>query len=167
MISIQEESQNISNRLVERYSEITLELNEVNTLINETSKEFRSAVDKGDLRENAAYSEAKDKLTRLNTHKIYLLKTKEAIQSVSNSSVNYVSKDYIDIYSTFRLLREDTNEISSWKVFPTFLSDVEKGIMSHESDIFKQLKGKCKDDVIIATNRVTNKKVSYRILEVF
>lgn len=166
MLNIEEESKKISRSLQDRYLELKTELGELNELISNTAKEFKEAAGKGDHSENAAYSEAKDKLTKLNTQKLYLLQNIESIESVT-TDLKYVPKTYIDIYSTFRLQREDTEEISTWRVYPGSISDVERGIMSSESPIYKQLEGKEKGDVVITTHRINGKKVKFTILEVY
>lgn len=166
MTSISEESRNITFKLQDRYVELKEELKNVNSLIGATAKEFKEAALQGDHSENAAYSEAKDKLTKLNTQKYYLLRDIESIESAV-TDMQYVPKEYIDIYSTFRLKREDTGEVSTWKVYPGSISDIERGIMSSECPIFKLLKDKVAGDTISAVNRVNGSVVKFNILEVY
>jgi transcription elongation factor GreA len=166
MLNIEEASKQISRSLQDRYLDLKNELNTVNELIAATAKEFKEAAAAGDVRENAAYSEAEDKLTKLNTQKLYLLQEIESIESVT-TDLRYVPKSYIDIYSTFRLKREDTEEISTWRVYPGSISDVERGIMSSQSPIYKTLEGKEKGDTIITNNRISGKSLKFTVLEVY
>lgn len=166
MLSIEEESRRISRNLQDRYIELKNELNNVNELIGTTAKEFKDAASKGDVRENSAYSEAESKLTKLNTQKLYLLKDIEAIESVT-TDLRYVPKSYIDIYSTFRLKREDTGEVSTWKVYPGSISDVERGILSSESPIYKLFEHKESGDSISTNNKISGESVRFTVEEVY
>lgn len=166
MLSIAEESKEISLRLSDRSAELKRELMSVNELIAVTAKEFKEAAGQGDHSENAAYTEAKDKLTKLNTQKYYLLKDIECIDSVT-TNLEYVPRTYIDMYSTFRLKRVDTGEISTWKVYPGSISDVERGIMSSECPIYKLLSGKERGDIISTKNRMTGDVVKFEVIEVY
>lgn len=166
MLSIEEESRRITRNLKDKEVELQNELKHVNKLIEETAKEFKDAASKGDVRENAAYAEAESKLTKLNTQKLYLLKDIEAIVSVS-SDLKYVSKSYIDLYSTFRLERVDTGEVSTWKVYPGSLSDVERGILSSECSIYELLAGKESGDTVKTTNKISGKSVQFTVREVY
>lgn len=166
MDSIEEASKRISKSLKDRYLELKEHLKDVNRLISSTAKEFKEASAKGDHSENAAYSEAKDKLTKLNTQKLYLLMDIESIENVTND-LKYVPKSYIDIYSTFRLERYDTKEITTWRVYPGSISDIDRGIMSSESPIYSLLEDREKNDIIKTTNRINGKTIEFKILEVY
>lgn len=166
MNSIQEASNEISDKLAGRRLELASELEKVNKLIAVTAKEFKDAAEKGDHSENAAYTEAKDKLTKLNTQKLYLLQNIRDINSVV-PNLRYVPKSYIGMYSTFRLKRLDTGEVSTWKVYPGSLSNVEIGVMSSECPIYKLLDGKEKGDIIGTTHRINGKIVKFEVLEVY
>lgn len=166
MLSIEEESLRISRNLKDRYIELKRELSNVNELISSTSKEFKDAASKGDVRENSAYAEAESKLTKLNTQKLYLLKDIEAIESVT-TDLRYVPKSYIDLYSTFRVEREDNGEISTWKVYPGSISDVDRGILSTESSIYGLFEGKERGDVVSTSNKISGEIVRFIIQEVY
>lgn len=166
MLSIEEESKRISMNLKDRYIELKRELTDANDLIAVTAKEFKDAAAKGDVRENSAYAEAESKLTKLNTQKLYILKDIEAIESVT-TDLRYVPKSYIDIYSTFRLEREDTKEVSTWKVYPGSISDVERGILSSQSPIYTLFQNKESGNSISTTNKTSGEVVKFTVLEVY
>lgn len=166
MLSIEEESKRISRSLQDRYQELKKELSSVNEIIAATVKEFKDAAAKGDHSENAAYSEAKDKLTKLNTQKLFLIQNIESIESVT-TELRYVPKTYIDILSTFRLKRLDNGDISVWRVYPGQISDVERGIMSSECSIYKYLANMEKGDVVSTTNRINGNVVKFEVLEIY
>ena len=166
MISIQEASVAISDKLAGRRLELAGELEQVNKLIAVTAKEFKDAAEKGDHSENAAYSEAKDKLTKLNTQKLYLLQSIRDINAIT-PDLRYVPKSYIGMYSTFRLKRLDTGEVSTWRVYPGSLSNVEIGVMSSECPIYKLLDGKEEGDIVESTHRISGKVIKFEVLEVY
>lgn len=166
MKSIEEASLDISKGIMERELELRNELQLIDGLIAKTAKEFKEAADQGDHSENAAYSEAKDELNKLNTQKLYLFRELESITAVA-SHANYVPKTYIGLYSTFRLERLDTGEVSTWKIYPGSISDINRSMMSSESPIYKTLEGREKGDIIRTTNKVSGKVLQFKILEVY
>lgn len=161
-----EVSKEITDKLNNKLISLKNELSSVDKLIQETAVEFKEAASQGDHSENAAYSEAKDKLTKLNTQLLYLYKSISDIEAVMSDNI-YVSKSYIDLYSTFILERIDTGEISTWKVFPGSISDIEIGIMSSESSMYKLLQGKEVNDIVITKHRISGKEVHFKIIAVY
>jgi transcription elongation GreA/GreB family factor len=166
MLSLKEESVRISRSLQDTYAESKKLLTKLEDEIIITSKEFKAASEEGDHRENAAYTTAQEDLANLNKRKINLLRLLDDIEQLKSDST-YVPKSFIGLYSTFRLLREDTEEISTWKVFPGLISDTDRGIMSDEAPIFKLLKDKQAGDIIEQTHKISGKTINFRILEVY
>lgn len=165
-MTIEEASLDIAKSFQDKYSELVQELASINEELAITAKKFKKAAGDGDHSENAAYSEAKDKLTKLNAQKSYLLEDLKSFQSVP-AQIKYVPKTYIDVYSTFRLRREDTGTVETWRVYPGTISDMSRSIMSSECPIFQQLKNKESGSVIRTKNRMSGKFVEFTVLEVY
>lgn len=166
MESIEQASVSITKSLQDKYLELKYFLKEVNKDIEEVAKEFRTAAASGDVSENAAYTEAKDELTRLNTYKIYLLMEIEEIEAIG-VNINYVPKTYIDLYSTVRVREEHTGNIYTWKIFPGNITDMKRGIISSEVSAYEKMKGKEEGDYFILEHRITGEEYKYTILEVY
>lgn len=166
MIDMKEESLKKSLIIKERYLELKKELKDINEIINSTVKEFRHASSQGDLSENAAYTEAKEKLVKLYTQKSYILEDIEYIEN-NISDITYVPKSYIDVNSTFLIRRLDNQKEEIWKVNPGTIVDPIRGILSTACPIYQEFKGREKGDIIKTKNRVTGQTVEFQILDVY
>ena len=166
MESIQEVSRRIERSLADKYKELQLKLQEINSDIDRYAAEFRKAAQEGDVSENAAYTQAKEKLESRQTDKYRTLASLDDVKSAMEFK-KYVPRDYIAEYSTFRLQRMDTGEISEWRAYPGNMFALELGILSTSSDIFLLLKDKKKDDIVSVVHRITGVVVDFKILDVY
>lgn len=130
--------------------------------------EWRHAIADGDLRENAAYDAAVDEMKSLREEESKLLTQLEDIKQADPK--RYRPIGLVTPYSTI-LLEINTTEVHNMKMviklFPGNISNMEKGIVSCESRLGKQLMKKKVGDTVNLSDLETSDICKYTILELY
>ena len=121
----------------------------------------------GDLKENAEYHSAKEKLKLIDVQIAELSNTISKAVIVDPSSLPH---DRVSFGSTINLVDVETDDEFTYTIVGGVESNVEKGLISFNSPLAKQLMGKVEGDEFIATLPGGNKifeilKVYYKELE--
>lgn len=166
-LPIKEASKQISNNFRDKYLDLKNELSKSNLMIEDTVKEFKIASAQGDHSENAAYIDAKDKLTKLSVLKVYILKDLEDMEQMLPDS-KYVPSSYIGFYSTFRIKCLDgSEEITTWKVYPNSIYSIVPGVLSVKSYVYPLFCDKEVGDIVETINRASGEHIKYVILDIY
>lgn len=102
----------------------------------------------GDLKENAEYHSAKEKLKLIDVQIAELSNTISKAVIVDPSSLPH---DRVSFGSTIDLLDVETDDEFTYTIVGGVESNVEKGLISFNSPLAKQLMGKVEGDEFIAT----------------
>lgn len=102
----------------------------------------------GDLKENAEYHSAKEKLKLIDVQIAELSNTISKAVIVDPSSLPH---DRVSFGSTINLVDAETDEEFTYTIVGGVESNVEKGLISFNSPLAKQLMGKVEGDEFIAT----------------
>ncbi|NCB14076.1 MAG: transcription elongation factor GreA, partial [Erysipelotrichia bacterium] len=102
----------------------------------------------GDLKENAEYHSAKEKLKLIDVQIAELSNTISKAVIVDPSSLPH---DRVSFGSTINLVDVETDDEFTYTIVGGVESNVEKGLISFNSPLAKQLMGKVEGDEFIAT----------------
>ncbi|AYJ79751.1 transcription elongation factor GreA [Aliarcobacter cryaerophilus ATCC 43158] len=102
----------------------------------------------GDLKENAEYHSAKEKLKLIDVQIAELSNTISKAVIVDPSSLSH---DRVSFGSTIKLVDVETDDEFTYTIVGGVESNVEKGLISFNSPLAKQLMGKVEGDEFIAT----------------
>ena len=102
----------------------------------------------GDLKENAEYHSAKEKLKLMDVQIAELSNTISKAVIVDPSSLPH---DRVSFGSTINLVDVETDDEFTYTIVGGVESNVEKGLISFNSPLAKQLMGKVEGDEFIAT----------------
>ena len=116
----------------------------------------------GDLKENAEYHSAKEKLKLIDVQIAELSNTISKAVIVDPSSLPH---DRVSFGSTINLVDVETDDEFTYTIVGGVESNVEKGLISFNSPLAKQLMGKVEGDEFIATLPGGNK--TFEILKVY
>ena len=164
-MTLQEESKRIALNLEKLKEELEEQRVAMLLAIDKMSKEYRYASAQGDLRENAAFTEAQSKLSMYNL----TLNTIDArLQSIVKGfdSVNYRPIGLVTLFSTLRL-RLPGDRSFVFRLYPEGISDVGKGIISIDSPVGKGLWLKEQGSTITITHRITGEPIQYYIEDIY
>ena len=145
------------------YEKITGELNFLKTQERpETVLALEEARQLGDLKENAEYHAAKDKLKIIDSQIAELGAVISKAVIIDPSTLPHTK---ISFGSTMKLLNVDTEEEFEYSVVGGIESNLEKGYISFNSPLAKQLLGKEEGDEVTAT--LPGGQKTFEVLEVF
>ncbi len=131
------------------YEKITGELNFLKkTERPETVIALEEARQLGDLKENAEYHAAKEKLALIDAH---VAELGAVISKAVIIDPETLPHDKVSFGSTVGLVNCDTDEEFMYSIVGGVESNAEKGLISFNSPLAKQLLGKEEGDEIIAT----------------
>jgi len=131
------------------YEKITGELNFLKkTERPETVIALEEARQLGDLKENAEYHAAKEKLALIDAH---VAELGAVISKAVIIDPETLPHDKVSFGSTVELVNCDTDEEFMYSIVGGVESNAEKGLISFNSPLAKQLLGKEEGDEIIAT----------------
>ena len=114
----------------------------------------------GDLKENAEYHSAKEKLKLIDVQIAELSNTISKAVIVDPSSLPH---DRVSFGSTINLVDVETDDEFTYTIVGGVESNVEKGLISFNSPLAKQLMGKVEGDEFIATLPGGNKTFEIRL----
>jgi transcription elongation factor GreA len=139
----------------------------INEKINQLNEERLTVVERldearklGDLRENAQYAEARDRLVQIDKELESLNST--ILESIVISEVE--KKDYVDFGATIEIESLSDNRVNKYKIVGDFESDIEKGLISEESPLVQAMLNKKVNDVFQLTTEISDK--SFKILSI-
>ncbi len=144
------------------YAKITKELEKLKTVTRgEVAKEIQEARELGDLKENAEYHAAKDKQGLMEGRISFLENIVANAQIIKPEDLAHQK---ISFGSTVVLLNLDTDEEKKYTIVGSVEADMEKGYISFNSPLAKQLLGKEEGDEFTA--KLPSGEVDFEILEV-
>lgn len=165
MSLLQQESLRISDNLVKLQNELENQKAETIKAIDDMTEEFKIASAQGDHSENAAFSEAKSKLSMYNVT-LSILDTR--LKSIANKvdESNYKSIGLVTLYSTVKLEIPDGREFV-YKLYPEGVSDINKGILAADSPVGRAIWLKEVGDIVTLEHIVTGEPIRYKIKDIY
>ena len=144
------------------YEKITKELEQLKTVTRgEVAKEIQEARELGDLKENAEYHAAKDK-QGLMEGRISFLENLVALAQIINPAE--LPHEKVSFGSTVTLLDLDSDEEKTYTIVGSVEANADKGYISFNSPLAKQLLGKEEGDDFTA--KLPSGEVDFEITEV-
>jgi len=144
------------------YSKLSNELNELKTEIRpEIVKEIEAALEHGDLKENAEYHAAKEKQRLTDERMIELSALLAEAQIIDPETLPH---ERISFGSTITLCDLDSDSEVCYTIVGGFESIPEKGLISFNSPLAKQLLGKEEGDEVSV--KLPSGKREYEIINV-
>lgn len=165
MKSLKEISVEIDNGFKQLREEIDNDLARISAEIDATTEVLQKAIADGDLSENASFTEAKDKISKLTGNHAKYMNLKYACMSAMETG-EYSPTGYVLPGSTIRVRCTTTGDVYVWKILSNF-SYVSKGIISTESDCYKQLSGKSAGAVYHIKHKHTGELYEFKLEEVY
>ena len=134
-------------------------------LVSDARKRVNIHYEEGDLRENSAYQQAIEDLTRYSNE---LSKKEQFIEEYDLSLLDkiIVSTGTVNVMSTVRLYEELEGITYEFFISPFIESDLEKGYVSKDAALVKLLIGRGVNDNIKFKDRVNPKHYNYIIKEI-
>ena len=134
-------------------------------LVLDARKRVNIHYEEGDLRENSAYQQAIEDLTRYSNE---LSKKEQFIEEYDLSLLDkiIVSTGTVNVMSTVRLHEELESITYEFFISPFIESDLEKGYVSKDAALVKLLIGREVNDNIKFKDRVNPKHYNYVIKEI-
>ena len=146
----------------EEFDKLKKELDQLNSKDRpKVAKDLKEAISQGDLSENAAYAEAKERQSQVET-RIKQIENKLAMSEIRGSQRE--GSDSIGIGSSFRVLGEQTGQERAFSIVGPEVSNPTEGKISFDSPLGSAfLDKKQGDSVEVAT---PGGKKKYVILEI-
>jgi len=145
------------------YEKISQEIKLIKTVkIKEITIEIEAALEHGDLKENAEYHSAKENLDNLGR------KLEELGVILANANIvdpTEYEHNTIKFGSTFTIEDEDTEEEVTYTVVGNTESDLDKGLISMNSPLMKQLMGESEGGSL--TIKLPNGEKDYEVIKVW
>lgn len=139
--------------------------NELSRLYNidrpQVAADLKEAIAQGDLSENAAYAEAKERQSEIET-KIKEIENKIAMSDIVDEKAG--KSDAIGIGSTFRARDEETRQERTFSIVGPEVSNPLEGKISFDSPLGKEFLDKKKDDLVEVTTPGGKKR--YAVVEI-
>jgi transcription elongation factor GreA len=127
----------------------------------QVAKDLKEAIAQGDLSENAAYAEAKERQSEIET-KIREIENRIAMSEVVEERAG--TSDVIRIGASFRARDEQSGQERTFSIVGPEVSNPLEGKISFDSPLGKEFLGKKKDEVIEVTTPSGKRK--YTVLEI-
>ena len=134
--------------------------------IESYTEEYRIANTHGDRSENAAFEEAVKNMQRANADYAEVEETLSAVNLVQDLD-KYTPIGVVVMYTTVHLKCLEDNTEYVYRIFPKGVSDLDRGIMSSETRVSKELMGKRKGDIIQISHSVKSEEFSYLIEDIY
>ncbi len=145
------------------FERLSAELEELkNVQRPQTVEEIDIARSHGDLKENAEYHAAREKLRFIEARMAELADLIHNVQVVDPSSLSH---DRVMFGSTVKLENIESGEEVTYTIVGTYESDPDKGLISLASPLAKALMGKEEGEEV--TVRLPGGEEEYEILEIF
>ncbi len=145
------------------YNKVTKELEYIKSVERpETVIALDEARQLGDLSENAEYHSAKDKLRLLD---IQIAELNDTISKAVIVDPSVLPHDRVSFGSTVMLVDVDSDEEFTYTIVGGVESNVEKGLISFNSPLAKQLMGKVEGDELTAN--LPGGFKTFEVLEIF
>lgn len=145
----------------EEYEKLNKELDKLKKKDRpKVAKDLKEAIAQGDLSENAAYAEAKERQSEIET------RAREIANKLAQSAIMEESQgsDSIGAGSTFRVIDEETKLERTFSIVGPAVSSPSDGKVSFDSPIGSAFLGRKEGDTIEVVTPGGKKK--YRVLEV-
>ena len=143
------------------YTTLKAKLDRLKSEMPKVSQEIGVAREHGDLRENAEYHAAKEKQGMLNAE---IVKTESQLADAEVVDISKLKGEKIVFGAVVRLLNSVTDEEVRYHIVGPAEADSERGAISYEAPLAKQLMGrKAGDEVVV---RTPGGERTYEVLEV-
>lgn len=121
--------------------------------------------EEGDLRENSAYHQAIEDLTRYSNE---IAKREKFISDYDLNLLdkNIITSGYVEVLSTVELYEQTDGVTYKFFISPFMESDLENGYVSKEADLVKKLLGRVKGEAVEFKDRVLPINYIYIIKEI-
>ncbi len=161
-MELKDAGRDISNRLAAYKQELRSMKVAITEDIEKTTVDLKEAAALGDLRENAEFTAAVEKLSQLNARLNNLLEQLKDIEDIDGEE-NYENIGMIVLFSTVKVRLKETGEVFIFKLYPGNVSKVEEGIVSVESPVGKNIWFKVKGSVFTVEHAVTGEPIEFEI----
>lgn len=141
------------------------EKDKLEELAADARKRVNIHYEEGDLRENSAYHQAIEDLTRYSNE---ISKREKFISEYDLSLLdkNIISSGYVEVLSTVELYEQTEGITYKFFISPFMESNLENGYVSKEAVLIKKLLGRAKGEVVEFKDRVLPNKYIYVIKEI-
>ncbi len=144
------------------YARLQKELEELKNERPKVVEEIEKAKEHGDLRENAEYHAARERLGFIDARLAELADLLSRAQVVDPSTLNH---EKVSFGSTVRLLDIEEDEEIEYTIVGAVESDPEHGLISYNTPLARQLIGKEEGDEI--TVKLPKGEIDFEILKVY
>ena len=127
----------------------------------QTVQEIDTAREHGDLKENAEYHAAREKLRFIEARMAELGDLYDNVKEIDPSKFTH---DRVMFGSTVTIVNLDTDEESTYTIVGTYESNPDKGLISSITPLAKQLMGKEEEDEV--TVKLPSGEVDYEIVSI-
>ena len=127
----------------------------------QTVQEIDTARDHGDLKENAEYHAAREKLRFIEARMAELADLYDSVQEVDPSKFSH---NRVMFGSTVTIENLDSGEQSTYTIVGTYESNPDKGLISTITPLARQLMGKEEEDEVKV--KLPNGEVDYKIVSI-
>jgi transcription elongation factor GreA len=127
----------------------------------QTVQEIDTARDHGDLKENAEYHAAREKLRFIEARMAELADLYDSVQEVDPSKFSH---NRVMFGSTVTIENLDSGEQSTYTIVGTYESNPDKGLISTITPLARQLMGKEEEDEVKV--KLPNGEVDYEIVSI-
>lgn len=169
MTSAFEQHKIIKDRFIKLYSDACNKIDELDASINEVLQVIRDASTAGDLSENAAYSEAQDDLSKRVAQKMHFFNIKDTTEKIVErlKETEYKQSSVVTEYSTVIIENMLTNDILSFSIFPSALSNPVLGILSTKCRAYGAMQNKSIGDTFYVKDKRTGRNVVFEIKDIY
>jgi len=138
---------------------------ELDRLLNEerpqVARDLKEAISQGDLSENAAYTEAKERQSSIDT-KVREIENRFATSEIIEEGTG--PSDAVSIGATFRVRDEESGQERTFSLVGPEVSNPLEGKISFDSPLGKEFLGKKKDEAVEVVTPAGKRK--YTVLEI-
>ncbi len=127
----------------------------------QTVQEIDTAREHGDLKENAEYHAAREKLRFIEARMAELGDLYDNVKEIDPSKFTH---DRVMFGSTVTIVNLDTDEESTYTIVGTYESNPDKGLISSITPLARQLMGKEEEDEV--TVKLPSGEVDYEIVSI-
>lgn len=163
-MDLKEASIQISEKLDALRKKLYEDKEKVNREIADNLEDLKAASAKGDHSENAAFTNAIEKLGALNGQLALIIKQISEIEAMDGES-RYKPIGMV-VYFTTMLLQQGTTELVL-KLYPGEISAIEDGVLAEKCELGRAIWNKEIGDVVTLTHRVTGNPITYKIVDMY
>ncbi len=165
-MDLKAESEKISARFEALKGTIEKEKKELERRVEESKENLSKAYELGDLRENAEFEAALASCT-VNNYSLNIKKQQLEEMLAIDTAKGYFPIGAVIMFSTVRLTTSLDDKEYVFKLYPKGVSDLPSGILSVDSVVGREVMNKRVGDMFITYHRVTGKKITWKVEEIY